>query len=161
MAPTQQFRSAFRGFNREDVVHYIEYLNNYYTAQLEQLSAQIQPAQPNDAELLARLEAAEARCAQLEAELAEKAANVPAPINPTEEELAAYRRAERTERQARERAQQIYTQANAILAEVTLKAETASAQVAATADQVSAKLQGTKAAFEEAVAALYAIRPEA
>lgn len=161
MAETHRFRSSFRGFNREDVVHYIEYLNNYYNAQLEQLRAQIQPAQSDDAQLLARLEAAEARCAQLEAELAEKAENTPAVVNPTEEELEAYRRAERAERQARERAQQIYTQANAILADVTLKAETASAQIAATADQVAVKLQGTKAAFEEAVAALYAIRPEA
>lgn len=164
MAANQHFRSAFRGFNREDVVHYIEYLNNHYTRQLEDLSAQLQAAQAAptaDAELLERLQAAEERCAQLEAQLAEKEAAAPAPApTATEEELEAYRRAERTERQARERAQQIYTQANAVLAEVTLKAETASAQVAAAADQVTAKLQGTKAAFEDAVAALYAIRPE-
>ena len=67
----------------------------------------------------------------------------------TRQELEAYRRAEETERLARERAQQIYTQANAVLAEVTLKAETASAQVAAAADQVTAKLQGTKEAFAQ------------
>jgi tRNA U34 5-methylaminomethyl-2-thiouridine-forming methyltransferase MnmC len=160
MALNQQFRTAFRGFNREDVVHYIEYLNNYYNTQLQQLNAQLQSAQANDnTELLARLEAAETRCAQLEAELAEAQA-APAPISATEEELEAYRRAEKAERLAQERASQIYTQANAVLAEVTLKAETASAQVAAAADQVTAKLQGTKAAFDEAVAALYAIRPE-
>lgn len=161
MATNQHFRSAFRGFNREDVVHYIEYLNNYYAAQLEQLNAQLSAVQPADPELLDRLEKAEARCAELEAELAAKQAEAPVVANPTGEELEAYRRAERTERQARERAKQIYTQANAVLAEVTLKAETASAQVAAAADQVTAKLQGTKAAFEDAVAALYAIRPEA
>ena len=28
MAGSQHFRSAFNGFIREDVVHYIEYLNN-------------------------------------------------------------------------------------------------------------------------------------
>lgn len=161
MADNQHFRSAFRGFNREDVVHYIEYLNNHYTRQLEDLTAQLQAAQAAvpaaDTSLLERLQAAEERCAQLEAQLAAEPAAAPTAM---EEELEAYRRAERTERQARERAQQIYTQANAILAEVTTKAETASAQVAAVADQVTAKLQGTKAAFEDAVAALYAIRPD-
>ena len=47
-----------------------------------------------------------------------------------------------------------------MLADVTLKAESASAQVAAAADQVTAKLQSTKEAFQDAVATLYAIRPE-
>ena len=160
MAAMQHFRSAFRGFNREDVVQYIEYINNQHALQLQQLHTQLQEAlsKPADADLAARLEAAEARCAQLEAELDElKAA---APASATEEELEAYRRAERAERQAKERAQQIYTQANAVLADVTLKAESASAQVAAAADQVTAKLQSTKEAFQDAVATLYAIRPE-
>ncbi len=165
MAANQHFRSAFRGFNREDVVHYIEYLNNHYTRQLEDLGAQLQAAHAAapaaNADLEARLQEALDRCAQLEAQLAEKEAAVPAAPTATEEELEAYRRAERTERQARERAQQIYTQATAILAEVTVKAETASAQVAATADQVAAQLVSTKAALEEAVSALYTIRPEA
>lgn len=164
MAANQHFRSALRGFNREDVVHYIEYLNNHYTRQLEDLSAQLQAAKAApaaDADLEARLQEALDRCAQLEAQLAEKEAAVPAAPTATEEELEAYRRAERTERQARERAQQIYTQASAVLADVTVKAEAASAQVAATADQVAAQLVSTKAALEEAVSALYAIRPEA
>jgi hypothetical protein len=85
----------------------------------------------------------------------------------TEQELEAYRRAERTERVARERAQQIYDQANAVLADATVKAETASAHIGAIADQVSAQLKEyqdsvleTKTTFQEAVATLYAIRPE-
>ena len=165
MANNQHFRTAFRGFNREDVVHYIEYLNNHYTRQLDDLSAQLQAAQAAapaaNADLEAKLQEALDRCAQLEAQLAEqKTAEPVAVLSPTEEELEAYRRAERTERQARERAEQIYTQANAILAEVTTKAETASAQVASAVDQVTTTLQGTKTAFEDAVSALYAIRPE-
>ena len=167
MAANQHFRTAFRGFNREDVVHYIEYLNNHYTRQLEDLSAQLQAAHAaaaaaaDNSALESKLQEALDRCAQLEAQLAEKDTSAPvAAYTPTEDELEAYRRAERTERQARERAQQIYTQANAVLAEVTTKAETASAQVAAAVDQVTATLQGTKAAFEDTVAALYAIRPE-
>ena len=164
MAANQHFRTEFRGFNREDVIHYIEYLNNHYTRQLEDLSAQLQAAQAAvpaaNTDLEARLQQALERCAQLEAQLAEKEAAISAVPTATEEELEAYRRAERTERQARERAQQIYTQANAVLAEVTNKAEIASAQVAATAEQVAAQMLTTKATLEEAVAALYAIRPE-
>ena len=157
MAEMQYFRTAFRGFNREDVVHYIEYMNQQHRKQLEQLSAQVSTPDPA---ILARLEAAEARCAQLEAELEALHNAKPVVVNPTGEELEAYRRAERAERQAQERAQQIYTQANAVLADVTLKTETASVQVADAADQIVAKLQSTKTALQDAVTTLYAIRPE-
>ena len=157
MAEMQYFRTAFRGFNREDVVHYIEYMNQQHRKQLEQLTAQVSTPDPA---LLARLEAAEARCAQLEAELVALRNAEPTLSNPTGEELEAYRRAERAERQAQERAQQIYTQANAVLADVTLKAETASTQVAEAADLIVAKLQSTKSALQDAVTTLYAIRPE-
>lgn len=171
MAGVQHFRSAFHGFNREDVVHYIEYLNNQHNAKIEQLNSQLLAAQEKAApadveELRTQLDEALARCAELEAALAEQEP-VPASANCTEEELEAYRRAERTERVARERAQQIYDQANAVLADVTLKAETASKQVNALADQVAVQMQAyqnsitdTKDAFQEAVATLYAIRPE-
>ena len=40
MPINQPFRTAFRGFDREDVVRYIEYLNNHYTKQLEDLTGQ-------------------------------------------------------------------------------------------------------------------------
>ena len=33
MAAPQNFRSAFNGFNREDVVHYLEYLNSKHQNQ--------------------------------------------------------------------------------------------------------------------------------
>ncbi len=163
MASVHHFRTAFKGFNREDVVHYIEYMNNQHATQIQQLTAQLQAVQPQDTDLQARLEAAEARCVQLEAQLA--ASN--APVTTSEQELEAYRRAERTERVARERAQQIYTQANAVLADVTVKAEAASGQVSAIAEQVNAQLQqyqrtigDTRDALQEAVATLYAIHPE-
>ncbi|MBQ2785617.1 MAG: hypothetical protein IJF02_03850 [Oscillospiraceae bacterium] len=165
MASVHHFRTAFRGFNREDVVQYIEYMNNQHNAKIEKLNEQLAAAQAQsaDPELLARLEAAEARCAQLEAQLGAENA----PVTTSEEELEAYCRAERTERLARERAQQIYTQANAVLADVTVKAESASNQISAIADQVHAQLEqyqqsvsATKDAFQEAVATLYTIRPE-
>ena len=171
MSELKNFRSAFRGFNRQDVVNYIEYINNTHNAQVEQLNNQLQAAlaQPSDEELKARLEAAEARIAELEATLAEQDRAVLSDgASCTEQELEAYRRAERVERMAKERAEQIYAQANGVLADATLKAESASAHIGAIADQVSNQLKeyqdsvlGTKATFQEAVATLYAIKPQA
>ena len=166
MAAVKQFRSAFNGFNREDVVRYIELLNNQHANAIAQLTSQLQTAQAQAADpaLQEKLSAAEARCAQLEAEL-EDLKNA-ASTKATEQELEAYRRAESAERVARERAQQIYAQANAVLADVTVKVESASAQAGAAAEQILAQLDtyrqtiaGTKDAFAEAVATLYAIRP--
>ncbi len=170
MADIQNFRTSFRGFNRNDVVNYIEYINNKHNSQVEQLNNQLQQAisQPKDAELQEKLAAAEARIQELEAMLADAGNAVPNEnASCAEQELEAYRRAERTERVARERAQLIYDQANAVLADATVKAETASAHIGAIADQVSAQLKEyqdsvleTKTTFQEAVATLYAIRPE-
>jgi len=165
MAVAQHFRSAFNGFNREDVVHYIEYLNNQHNSQLEQLNTQLQTALEKAAsegisDLQSQLDAALARCAELEQALAQKEQETSTALTTTEEELEAYRRAERTERMARERAEQIYTQANAVLADATLKAENAAAQISAVTDQISEQLQQTKNSFQDAVATLYAIRPE-
>ena len=158
----QHFRSALNGFNKQDVVRYIEYLNNQHNAQIEQLNNQLQNAkEPADSALQAKLDAALARCAQLEAQLSAAPAATAGP------ELEAYRRAERTERIAQERAQQIYTQANAILADTTAKAEAATTRIAELAQQANAQLQayqeaiaGSQTLFREAVDALYSIKPE-
>ena len=169
MSELKNFRSAFRGFNRQDVVNYIEYINNTHNAQVEQLNNQLQAAlaRPTDEEMKAKLEAAEARIAELEETLAQQDRAVLSDgASCTEQELEAYRRAERVERVAKERAEQIYAQANGVLAEATLKAESASAHIGAIADQVSNQLKEyqdsvleTKATFQEAVATLYAIKP--
>ena len=170
MSELKNFRSAFRGFNRQDVVNYIEYINNTHNTQVEQLNNQLQAAlaRPTDEEMKAKLEAAEARIAELEATLAQQDRAVLSDgASCTEQELEAYRRAERVERVAKERAEQIYAQANGVLAEATLKAESASAHIGAIADQVSNQLKEyqdsimeTKATFQEAVATLYAIKPQ-
>ena len=170
MASVQNFRAAFNGFNRQDVVNYIEYINNTHNAQVEQLNNQLQAAlaRPTDEEMKAKLEAAEARIAELEETLAQQDRAVLSDgASCTEQELEAYRRAERVERVAKERAEQIYAQANGVLAEATLKAESASAHIGAIADQVSNQLKEyqdsvleTKATFQEAVATLYAIKPQ-
>ena len=158
----QHFRTAINGFHKQDVVRYIEYLNNQHNAQIAQLNNQLKTAQvPADDRLQAKLDAALARCAELEAQLAN------APAAPSGEELEAYRRAERAERLAQERAEQIYTQANAILADTTAKAEAASARIAELAQLANAQMQayqeaiaGSQALFQEAVDALSTIKPE-
>lgn len=161
MAAVQNFRSALGGFNRQDVVSYIEYINNKHNSELEQLRTQLQTAQEaldktaNDSELLAKLEAAEARCAELEAQLA-AGGQIIAP----DSELETYRRAERAERLARDRASQIYAQANAALADATVKVEAISDGMNALVEQFNTQLQDGKNQLQEAVASLYAIRPE-
>lgn len=166
MAGIQNLRTSFRGFNRKDVVGYIEYLNNKHNQQVEQLNNQLQAALANSssAQLQEQLKVAQERIAELETALEKQTA---ANVSSTEQELEAYRRAERAERQANERAQQIYTQANAVLADATLKAEAVSESIAQAADNVTARLseyqqsvQDSKAALQDAVAVLYAIRPE-
>ena len=177
MAGFQNFRSAFRGFKRKDVVSYIEYMNNKHNSELEQLKNQLQETQAKagSAELqemldaaqarIAELEGLEARVAELEAALAEKEESDR--TSGAEQELEAYRRAERVEREASERAKAIYDQANAVLADATQKAESASAHIGAIADNVTAQLkeyqqsvQETKQNFQDAVATLHAICPE-
>lgn len=170
MAGFQNFRTAINGFKREDVVHYIEYMNNKHNSQLEQLNTQLQTAQAQLAqakaapaggsELQAKLDAANARIAELEAELAACRQEKPAEVVQTGDELEAYRRAERTERMARERAAQIYAQANAVLADATLKVEGVADQMTAQLQEYQASVSGAKATLQEAVAAMYAIRPE-
>ena len=48
------FRSAFNGFNREDVVHYIEYLNSKHTAELNQLNSELDYLRTHQAEPVAK-----------------------------------------------------------------------------------------------------------
>lgn len=159
MAGIQNFRSALGGFNRQDVVRYIEYMNNQHKSEIEQLNTQLQTAQEALAkaggtaseEVLVKLEAAEARCAELEAKLAQEP--------PKDTELEAYRRAERAERLARDRANQIYEQANALLAEATSKIEATSDSFSIISAQLAQQLEASKAELQEAVAAMYAIRP--
>lgn len=42
MSEQKTFRTAFNGFNREDVVHYIEYLNAKHAAELNELRSKIE-----------------------------------------------------------------------------------------------------------------------
>lgn len=158
MTEFQNFRSALHGFNRQDVVSYIEYINRKHNSQVEQLNTQLQNAlealnraPTQDTSLQAQLDEALARCAQLEEQIAASAENV---------ELEAYRRAERAERKAQERAAQIYAQANAVLAEATTKVAAASGEMDAVVAELSARMEASKLELQSAMDALYAIRPE-
>jgi hypothetical protein len=144
-------------------------MNNKHNSELEQLRNQLQLAlsRPTDGQLQQQLEAAQARVAELEAQVAAMEPMPAEGASCTEQELEAYRRAEKVERQANERARMVYDQANAVLAEATAQAESASAHIGAIADQVTEQLkeyqqsvQSTKETFQQAVATLYAIRPE-
>ena len=147
MADLQHFRSAFRGFNRQDVVNYIEFMNQKHNSQIEQLNTQLQNAREELRQLKATPSAAHTQTAVPES-------------TPSDSELEIYRRAERAERRAQERAAQIYAQANAVLADATTKVETASDELSELIAQVSAKLQVSKEDLKKAVDAMYAIRPE-
>ncbi len=187
MANQMNFRTALNGFNREDVVHYIQFLNSKHAADLNQLNAELlylrnkqaeQPAPKTDdivEQQAARIRELFDRCAALEQELeAAKAENMQlaaqiqqdAGRNRLEEELEAYRRAERTERYARERADNLYRQANGALADATVKVDEAAHQFSQMTDNVVAQLSdlqnaiaGSKQALRDAAATLYTIRP--
>ena len=165
MAATQRFRAAFNGFNREDVVNYIEYLNNRHTAQIEQLNNQLQEAKgavsaDEAAGLQAQLDAALQRCAELEEKLNAKETSV-------SRELEAYRRAEEAERKANERAREIYKQAHAALADATVMAEAAAEEFNQVAERTTQQLKeyqtsiaATVSSFKAAASSLNAVKPE-
>ena len=199
------FRSSINGFNRDDVVHYIEYLNTKHTAEINQMNSELdylrtqQPATVSSdleetiAQQASRIRELFDRCKQLEQELAaaqeEKALliqqneqitaaraatpAIPAPVSASaayrsraEDELEAYRRAERAERLARERAELLCRQANSALADATIKVDDAARQVSQMSDRVISQLTelqnavaGSKQALRDAAATMYTIRP--
>lgn len=205
----QTFRSAFNGFNREDVVRYIEYLNAQHASEINQLNSELnylknQEPQETPAtesqelveqqaarirELFDRCKEQEEQIAALTAQLSDARVLADAALNEkvrltadldqalqqqisyksrVEEELEAYRRAERTERMARERAEQMYNQANAVLADATVKVDDAAALISQMSDKVMGELSelqsavaGSKQALRDAAATMYTIRPSA
>lgn len=215
MAAQQNFRTAFNGFNREDVVHYIEYLNSKHTAEVNQLKSEVDflrgkmnqemPEAQEDPiieqqttriqELEEELNALRTEKEQLETQLGEATAagtEIANQLNDavaekdqlaekleaalqqkntfesrTAEELEAYRRAERTERVARERAEQMYRHASGVIADATVKVNEAAEQIGTLSESVMEQLgqlqqavSGSNNALKDAAAIMYAIRPE-
>lgn len=178
MAAFQNFRSALNGFNREDVVRYIEFINNQHNSQVNQLHTEIQTlyAQLDDLracgaaqeDFAAQLEEVTAQNTALTAELEELRARLEQEKNrpKTTSELEAYRRAERAERIAKERVSQLYAQANGLLADATVKADNAVAQIGTLTEEVCTKLTALQCALStgantirDTAAAMYAIKP--
>lgn len=212
MDTPRNFRSAFNGFNREDVVRYIEYVNAQHTAQVNELNAELEflrgklaaPAELDpaiakrlddykeqvqilenrcdtleqerdaarnagtDASLEEKCRELEARCEALtlerDAAIAEKEAAAAVQAGA---ELEAYRRAERTERVARERAEQIYHRVNGVLSDATVKVDQATSQIGDMSEEFLARLDALRAAVDSSRQALnaaaqtmYALRPE-
>ena len=209
MAQQKTFRTALNGFNREDVVSYIEYLNSVHAAEINQLntelnffqnkqpeaacvpeSAEVYDDQQNDVlkqqaarirelfdrcrELEEKLAAAEEAKARAEEEKAHAEEKLQAALSQqttfqslANEELEAYRRAERMERLAKERAEQMYQKTNGVLAEASIRVDEAAGQIGQLSDRVMEQLtllqnavSGSKVAMKEASQIMYAIRPE-
>ena len=179
MAQLQNFRGAFIGFNREDVVHYIVLLNNKHNAQVNQLNTELQTlrAQLEEAQavpavdpaVVEQLTAAETRSAKLEEEIILLKLQLEEALAAKEKsdnaELEAYRRAERAERIAQERAQQLATRVNGILADATVKVDDAAAQISLLADQTLAQVAqfrdavlSSKSALSDAASTMYSIK---
>lgn len=212
MAEQQTFRTAFNGFNREDVVRYIDFLNTKHASEIAQLNSELEflrnrPAQTEPApvapavvvdesvieeqagrirelfdqcrdqeqmiaglkrekaELSDQLAAAQEELVQMRNQMAAAAQQQVSFKSRMEEELEAYRRAERTERLARERAERMYQQANGVLADATVKVDDAATQIGALSDRVINQLtelqnavSGSKQALRDAAATMYTIR---
>ena len=174
MAAFQNFRGAINGFNREDVVNYIARLNHDFETQVNRLNnelnilrQELEQGQGGDGEVIrlkAQLEEALDKNEQLEQEL--EALRQNGAVVSTSDELETYRRAERTERAARERVSQMYARANGILADATSCTDQLSTQVDQVTEQVIqqlAQLKNTLAdganAIRGSAAAMYALKP--
>ena len=181
MSTPQSFRSAFNGFNREDVVHYLEYLNTKHNNQINQLTAEneslrqqvdalpdaesqrllVASLEEKCAELTRQLDTAQTRCAELEQQLEqatakEQPAEAPAPaLSPSASDgLEAYRRAERIEREAKERAELVYFQATNVLTEASAKVDGISSDITEMADKVMTQLTQLQVAVSSSKQAL-------
>lgn len=200
MSAPQNFRTSFNGFNREDVVRYLEYINNKHQSQVNQLTAEVEelrsqlagkPQTDDQSELVASLQEEcaaltsqleesaaekaelEARVAELEQQLedadeAEEAAVEEKPLMSAIEtqELEAYRRAERIEREAKERSELVYFQASSVLTQASAKVDGLSADITDLADQVMSQLtqlqmavSSSKQALQDAASIMNTIKP--
>lgn len=170
MAVNLNFRSAIGGFHKEDVVHYIEYMNSKHTSQVNQLMAeneelrqqlaqqsempdlsgevihlttQLEEAIQRQEELEKEREQAKEALAKLQAEMDQLSENLAqaATQKLAAQELEAYRRAEQAERTAKIRADQIYQQAIGTLAQATSQVDGAANSFRQVAEQIGSQMQ--------------------
>ena len=180
----QNFRSSLHGFNRQDVANYLEYLNNRHAAQVNQLNtdleelrrqAQTPAVDPQRLILESRCRELEQQLRQAQTERDEALAQKEEALRKLEDarkdredallrvsgekldanrELEAYRRAERTERVARERAEQVYSETGTVLTQASNRIDTALRQMNGISRQVSTQLDTLQAAISSSRLAL-------
>ena len=178
------FRSSLHGFNRQDVANYLEYLNNRHAAQVNQLNTDLEalrrqaeaPAEdPQRAALETRCQELEQQLAAARKERDEALAQKEAVEQKLEaaqldreeallrssgekldanRELEAYRRAERTERVARERAEQVYSETGIVLTQASNRIEAALRQMTGISQQVTGQLDTLQTAIASSRLAL-------
>ena len=170
---------------------------NQLTSEADFLRSKLDAVQPADDQseiiraleaerddLSAQLEEMKAHCATLEQAL-EEAKNTPviapaapaapavpvAPVTPVTcsaaEELEIYRRAERTERMAKERADLIYRQTNGVLNEASIRVNEMADQVVPIADQILMQISqlqnavnASKQSLQDAIVIMNTLRPD-
>lgn len=176
MEQPSQFRSSFGGFNREDVVRYIEYINNKHSAQVAQLTneleylkgkqdtldstrlsdleKQLSAAQSENEVLKHRIIALERSLEEANAAVQNAALAAPPVAAPSESELEAYRRAERVERTAKERARQVAKQTADALGKIQQQMEDATGALGQAAQQMNQQLAQLQEAVESSRQAL-------
>ena len=178
------FRSSLHGFNRQDVANYLEYLNNRHAAQVNQLNTDLEalrrqaeaPAEdPQRAaletrcqeleqqlsiarkerdEALAQKEAAEQKLEAAQRDREEALLRSSGEKLDANRELEAYRRAERTERVARERAEQVYNETGTVLTQASNRIEAALRQMTGISQQVTGQLDTLQTAIASSRLAL-------
>lgn len=159
---TETFRTSLNGFNRTDVVQFIQKMTTNHEKELKTLREENEKSsealellrddqarlEAQNAELTEKLAALEAQNAELTEKLAAKAAEsspapAAAPAAPVsaqiaEHELAAYRRAEGMERKARERAEATTKLLKGVFAKATDRLNAGSVEFAAAAEKFRA-----------------------
>lgn len=178
------FRSSLHGFNRQDVANYLEYLNNRHAAQVNQLNTdlealrrqaeapaedpqrtalearcreleqQLEAARKERDEALAQREAAEQKLASARQDREEALLRSCGEKLEANRELEAYRRAERTERIARERAEQVYSETGTVLTQASNRIEAALRQMTGISQQVTGQLDTLQTAIASSRLAL-------
>ncbi|MDD3165494.1 MAG: hypothetical protein PHS97_06515 [Oscillospiraceae bacterium] len=165
-----KFRSSLNGFNRDDVVGYIELLskknttavkslqdeNHALQAQVEQFRSALQSAQTLIEELSDEPEAP-VPCEALPASESPAAAEVPAPQedcaaprdNAAQDELAAYRRAEAAERSARSRANAVTRKIDSVLTEALSRFASTGSEADALCEDLNASISRLQDALAE------------
>ena len=178
------FRSSLHGFNRQDVANYLEYLNNRHAAQVNQLNTdlealrrqaeapaedpqrtalearcreleqQLEAARQERDEALAQREAAEQKLASARQDREDALLRSCGEKLEANRELEAYRRAERTERMARERAEQVYSETGTVLTQASNRIEAALRQMTGISQQVTGQLDTLQTAIASSRLAL-------